>query len=317
MSSFDSHQPGSVTPVEAGNTTSDERVFTEEWRARTRYSEQPGIHITTEKMYVGDGDKIIVYDILTRQQIKEIATRGGHIRDISQSIDGKCLFIAVSNGTASIVDLDTGEEVILCGHTRFVNCVIQGEGTDVLTGSTDNTIRRWNSLTGVCLQVYRGHAGPVVSIIYDAVTRRIFSASVDNTIIVWNGETDEKIRVMEGHDDRVNLLARVDSTTIASCSDDGTIKLWNMMTLACIKTISDGSDVNFVAATPDGQHLISGSDDNNVKVWSVATGQCTYTLSHHREWVVKVAVSPDGRFIASSAGDQMFHLFSVSPSFLS
>jgi WD40 repeat protein len=293
---------------------SDQRVFSDVLEMDSD-DEIQGFLLTTERAYVADQDTIVVYDTATRQKINEIEPEWGYIHDISLSMDGKSLFVACCLSIASIINLVTGKAVILRGHADCVKCIIQGEGTDVLTCSNDRTIRRWNSLTGECLKIYKGHTDWVFSILYDEATKRIFSASYDETFIVWNGNTGEKIGVMKGHGDWVGSLARVNDTTIASGSGDGTIKLWDVTTLTCIKTLSNGEPVSSVVATPDGLYLISGSYDNNVKVWSVATGKCLHTLSHHREWVVKVAVSPDGRFIASSAGDHMFHLFSVSPSF--
>ena len=294
--------------------TSDEREFTEVWK---READMPtlAIHLTATKVYFGDDDKIIGYDTMMGQEVKEIAHGGGTSCDISLSRDGKSLFVASDDGTAGIVNLPTGVCVILRGHTAGVACIIQGEGTDVLTCSWDKTIRRWNSSTGECLKIYEGHTEWVLSILYDEATKRIFSASNDKTIIVWNGETGERIRVMEGHRDWGRSLVQVNDTTIASCSGDGTIKLWDTATLACIKIISNGGHVYAVAATPDGRYLISGSMDKKVKVWSVATGQCLHTLSQTTNGVYKVAVSPDGRFIASAGFDNMFRLFSVSPPF--
>jgi WD40 repeat protein len=305
---------GSDAPVGSGDETSDKRNFTE-IPTFMQVREVGAILLTSTKAYVGDGNKIVVYDTVTRQEITEIATGGGRVRDISQSRDGKSLFVAYNNGKARIISLDTGKEVILRGHTDAVSCIIQGKGTDVLTCSRDNDVHRWNSLTGECLKVYRGHTDWVDSILYDEATKRIFSASHDQTIIVWSSDTGEKVGVMEGHRDWVRSLTKVTSTTIASGSNDGSIKLWNMTTLVCIKTILNGSTVYSVAATPDGQYLISGSEDSKVKVWSVATGQCLYMLSHHSDWVCRVDISPDGRFIASGGDDNMFHLLSVSPPF--
>jgi len=291
-----------------------ERVFTEAWPGFAGVASCSAL-ITPDRVYTGFKDKVVVYDMATGQRIKDIVVGGNYICDVSQSRDENGLFVACSDGTARIIDIFTGKEVILHGHAGDVRCIIQGEGTDVLTCSWDNTIRRWNSSTGECLKIYEGHTDWVQSILYDEATKRIFSASDDETIIVWNGETGERIAVLEGHGDRVWSLARVNSTTIASGSDDGTIKLWDMATLVCIETISNGRRVYSVAATPDGQYLISGSSERELKVWSVATGQCLYTLSHRDFWALKVAVSPDGRFIASCECGYNFHLLSVSPPF--
>ena len=109
------------------------------------------IHLTATRAYVGDDDKIIVYNTVTRRLIREIVIGAGRIYDISQSRDGKCLMVACKDSTARIINLATGKGVILRGHTAAVNCIIQGEGADVLTGSLDGTVRRWNSSTGECL----------------------------------------------------------------------------------------------------------------------------------------------------------------------
>jgi WD40 repeat protein len=142
-------EPGDNQP---GTETSDKRVFTEVWKKETR-DMASGIVLTNAVVYVGDECDITVYDTVTRQEIGEIAPGGGYNWDISQSRDGKSLFVACDDGTARIVNLGTGKDVILRGHTGDVDCIIQGEGTDVLTCSWDKTIRRWNSLTGGVFQL--------------------------------------------------------------------------------------------------------------------------------------------------------------------
>lgn len=273
--------------------------------------------LTKTRAYIGrDSGKIAVYDLATKRVIREIAPTGGSaINHISQSMDETSLFIACESGTAMIIDMDTGNEMILRGHTGAVRCVIQGNGSDVLTCSVDNTIRRWNSATGKCTKVYRGHTGWVTSILYDEATKRIFSASGDKTVIVWNDETGEKIGVMGGHTDRVLSLSRVTDTTIASGACDGTVRVWDMATFSCINTMYTGSFVFSITTTPDRQHLIVGLGDCHVDVVSVETGKCLYTLTHHTSLVHKVAISPSGRLIASCGLNGIFHLTSVFPPF--
>ena len=58
--------------------------------------------------------------------------------------------------------------------------------------------------------------------------------------------------------------------------------------------------VDALAISRDGQTLVSGSYDHLVKVWDVAAGKERLTLKGHRNLVSAVAISPDGRLIASA-----------------
>ena len=49
--------------------------------------------------------------------------------------------------------------------------------------------------------------------------------------------------------------------------------------------------------------LVSASLDQKVKLWSLPEGQDVSTLDGHKDWVNVVAVSPDGKTLASGADD--------------
>ena len=52
-----------------------DKMFTEVLKKELR-SSVPAIHLTATKVYVGDGDKIVVYNTVTRKEVKNIAPRG-------------------------------------------------------------------------------------------------------------------------------------------------------------------------------------------------------------------------------------------------
>ena len=52
----------------------------------------------------------------------------------------------------------------------------------------------------------------------------------------------------------------------------------------------------------DGRTLASGSRDKTIKIWNLATGELIRTLSGHSENVLSVAMSSDGRTLASGGG---------------
>ena len=53
------------------------------------------------------------------------------------------------------------------GHRRRVNSVaVSPDGTQVVSGSYDNTVRLWDAKTGAALQTLEGHSGGVNSVAF-------------------------------------------------------------------------------------------------------------------------------------------------------
>jgi len=72
-------------------------------------------------------------------------------------------------------------------------------------------------------------------------------------------------------------------------------------------------DVSCVRFGSDGTVLYSSSfEDNLIQVWDWATGSITQTLSGHTSPVNKVAVSPDGRTLASASDDMSLKLWNLT-----
>lgn len=59
----------------------------------------------------------------------------------------------------------------------------------------------------------------------------------------------------------------------------------------------------------DGCHLVSGNDQNRVAIHELPGGTRVHEFSGHREAVVSLALSPDGRTLASSSGDRTLRLW--------
>ena len=53
---------------------------------------------------------------------------------------------------------------------------------------------------------------------------------------------------------------------------------------------------------PGGKALALGGDDHSVRLWTATTGQQLHVLTGHTGMISSVAMSPDGQWIASGAG---------------
>ena len=80
------------------------------------------------------------------------------------------------------------------GHTDSVTSVaFNHDGTKIVSGSEDKTIRVWNVDTGECILTLKGHTDYVKSVAFNHDGTKIVSGSDDKTIRVWNVDTGECI----------------------------------------------------------------------------------------------------------------------------
>ena len=77
--------------------------------------------------------------------------------------------------------------VTFTGHTHFVYSVaVSADGSFIVSGSGDRTIKVWNILERREECTFTGHTGSVHSVAVSADGRFIVSGSRDETIKIWN-----------------------------------------------------------------------------------------------------------------------------------
>ena len=70
-----------------------------------------------------------------------------------------------------------------------------------------------------------------------------------------------------------------------------------------------------MAVTPDGKQVVSASKDKTLKVWDLETGRVLRTLEGHSDYVMGVALTPDGKR-AVSAGDRTLKVWDLDSGLL-
>ena len=114
----------------------------------------------------------------------------------------------------------------------------------------------------------------------------------------------DPLTIYTGHRYAVTTLAwSPDSLLVASGAADATIQVWEALTGKMVSTYDQGA-VQKLVWTRDGRYLISASGQGPILVRDVQQQQLVMT--HNINYVLSnaLAVSPDGRLVASGGGNQ-------------
>ncbi|KIX03991.1 uncharacterized protein Z518_07544 [Rhinocladiella mackenziei CBS 650.93] len=203
----------------------------------------------------------------------------------------------------------------LYGHRGSVRAVaFSPDGTTIVSGSGDRSVRIWDATTGGQLRVLTGHRYFVNSVAFSPDGTTIASGSGDRLVRIWDAATGTQLWELAGHTDPAYCVAfSPNGTTIASGSVDRSVRIWDAATGTQLRKLAGHRDlVSSVAFSPDGTTIASGSRDKSVRIWDAATGTPLWELTGHKYLVNSVAFSPDGTTIASGSGDRSVRIWDAT-----
>jgi WD40 repeat protein len=136
--------------------------------------------------------------------------------------------------------------------------------------------------------------------------KTLASGGATGDVKLWNVASGELKRTFPAHPMLRAIAYTPDGKTIVtSASDDGTsneVKLWNAETATLVRTIKHATTVNQIAFTPDGKRMATAQAGGNLLLWDTATWKVVQTTKVDDETLYAVAVSPDGKNVATGGG---------------
>lgn len=186
------------------------------------------------------------------------------------------------------------------------------DGKMLVSGDTYGIIKLWETKSGQCLKVFRGHSKQINSIDFSPEGTKCVSGSDDGTIRLWDVISGACLRVYETQRLPVNSVQFSPlNEYIASGGYDGNLKIWSIKQNACIRTIDayeDGMGVCSLSISPDGAYIATGetmsfAKSDGIKIWDTKTGAHIKTICYRQRSINSVAddfvmFSPGGSFIA-------------------
>lgn len=136
-------------------------------------------------------------------------------------------------------NLDTGECLqTFTGHYSQIYS-IAFNGSLVITGSLDSTVRVWSPITGECLALLQGHTALVGQLQLSG--SKLVTGGSDGRVIIFDLSSMSCIHRLCAHDNSVTCL-QFDKRFIVSGGNDGRVKLWDVKTGGFVRELTKPCD---------------------------------------------------------------------------
>jgi WD40 repeat protein len=204
--------------------------------------------------------------------------------------------------------------VVIASHGNWTSLAFDGAGQSLAAGSSTGEVHIWNldDLMSRVLLDGKSNVDPEDSSNGEAIAALSFSR--DNTALAVAAQgTDVLIldpqtgavrqRIVVGMADAAKLSPTEDM--LATTTADHRVELWHWPSAKRLWQSDKYADrPGWVVFSPDGRLVLAETGDRTVRLFDRSTGDIVRELGQHREAILRMAMSPDERTIATkdSAG---------------
>ncbi len=253
--------------------------------------------------------------------VQALQTQAGKMWNLEYSPDGRYIVTCSDDKVAEVWnsgDLSAAGPPLT--HSAAVNmAAFSPDGAHLVTVSDDGLGRVWETQhwsLETRLETQVRYSGGVFAVAYSPDGRWIATGHTDDQVRLWQvqpGSSPLAVSLaytLTGHtNDILSLDFSPDGKLLASGSWDNRVLLWNMGTFTlAAEPLEHSSYVYSVAFSPDRKQrmLAVGTRKGSVYLWdldNLREPQVVGLMKGHSDLIWRVAISPDGKTLASSSWD--------------
>ena len=179
------------------------------------------------------------------------------------------------------------------------------DGKHLASAGSGNIIHLWDAASGKEVGHMEGvPCQHITSLAWSPDGKNLASASGQIGVQVWNMDTGkQRCQLGKATDDMCFLTFSPDGRWLACTASPGSVRVWDTTTWEEAEPCPGSARYQGVSFSADGKLLV-GAGMNGVTKWDFSTRKSTF-FKGVEGWTLAVAMSPDGRFVASTNGQSV------------
>ncbi|MEQ1826046.1 MAG: protein kinase [Pirellula sp.] len=216
-------------------------------------------------------------------------------------------------------------EKTLVGHSDWITCVeFNSEGSLLISGAQDKTVRVWDPETGMELSVHGTHSHEIVGAYFLDDSKSALSVDRSGEIRVWDIESAETVWATSAINP-AEISSKVSAMAFSSelgylviaVEGEECVQVWDVGKRTRLAIQPYGQRINSLAISAVSKVLAIASDSPVIELWSTDfmikpdPSKTAVKLNGHSDKVLSVSFSGDGKRLVAASFDETLRLFDI------
>jgi WD40 repeat protein len=277
----------------------------------------------------GYSNRLTWWDLASGQELRKVTLATvSSVNAMQFSRDGKVLALACGDGSVRLLDGESAVErralVDTVNRYSTITMSLSPDGKSVVVVHRHNRlVVLWNAETGVVRhRIPNVNTYNLPAVVFTPDSKKFVTLWTDSKLHLVDVETGKSLKELEPAATTTGAAMYASRIPALAVTPDGkkvvyrtmADRFFNMVDLETGKRVFRWEKTgpagfyssNALAVTPNGRFLVEAGSESSVKVWGLASGKLLRELPGGAGAMQTVAVSRDGKRVASASGNAVY-----------